>query len=383
MLGEHMLQTLKYAWDSLLFPPYHFSNNESILNRSRSGTVIPHSGSLWFSAVQSKLLARKYVFPTADTDGEECANAFANISLSDSTPENFQNLNFKDIELFAGLNDPYDTERLQSFRDCVFLTEPRELLSINFNDPHHIRKCLFGDNRCLLEITCTRDGYFHAIAAWFRVQLDDDIVLCSAPDDSNSKNCCWDQAIFPCKKSYRVVPGSKISLFSDWTDGKVVFDILQVTHPDLPVPNHEPLSLQAPLNFITMLNDMNLLEHMKHSAGKFIEQFHGHRSLRIMDMFPVPIFGLTVLRNVHLINEFLADVKLACVVQSQEEVKIIKKIAVCNQIPLTRISFILIEDLDEQITGISNQYFDVIVMNLLHSEGDLNEDVISHVNTLR
>lgn len=381
MLGEHILQSLKYAWDHLLLPPYQFDANKPICN-VKNGIVIPHSGSLWFSALQSNLLAKKYVYPLTEFSADDCVNAFANISLKETMPENFQNL-ILHISLFAVLNEPYDTERLQCVPDCLFITEPYELFHINFNDPSSIEKILDDCHRYTLEVTCTRHGYFHAIAAWFKVQLDESIVLCSSPDDINSKNCCWDQAIFPTFKPYRVIPGCKITLEADWTDGRVTFDVNQITYPDGTVPSEGSLPSPVPSNLIAILNDTNLLEHLKIAALSFLNQFKGQDVLRIMDLYPVPIFGLNVLRNVHLLPNVLQNVELYCVVLTVEEVTVIQRIAQQNAIPTERLNFIMADDFDNRIATMPSYSFDVILGNFIDSQGDLNEEMIGRVNALK
>lgn len=383
MLGEHMLQSLKYAWDNILLPSYKFESNKPIMNTSNNGIVIPHSGSLWFSAVQSNLLAKKYIFPLTNISADDCTNAFANVSLKESLiPENFQTLSLN-LSLFASLNEPYDTERLQSVPDCVFITEPHELFHVNFNDPAYIEKFLYNENRYTFEVTCTRNGYFHAIAAWFKVQLDESIVLSSAPDDLNSKNCCWDQAIFPTFKPHRVVPGSKIKLQTGWTDGKVTFDVNNIIYPDGTVLQENALPFPAPSNFISMLNDTSLLEHLKLAALSFINEYKNRKVLRIMDLYPVPIFGLIVLRNAHLLRSNFRNVELVCCVSSKEEITVIKRIAQINNISDEKITFILAEEFDDTVANLQSFSFDVVLVNFIDYTGDLNEEMITRVNTLK
>lgn len=384
MLGESMLQSIKHAWDHLLLPPYKFDSDKPVRNTNNNGIVIPHSGSLWFSAIQSNLVAKKYIFPITDSLTDDCASAFANISLKENiVPENFQTLSLHCLNLFAALNEPYDTERLQCVPDCTFITEPRELFYVNFNDPEYIKKFLYHQNRCTVEITCTREGYFHAIAAWFKVQLDETIELCSAADGINSKNCCWDQAIFPSFKPYRVVPGCKITLIADWADGKVTFDVSNIAYPDGSMLQEITLPFPVPSNFIAMLNDANLLEQLKVAALCFIKTFTGKDMLRIMDLYPVPIFGLNVLRNMHLLGASFRNIELVCVVQSQEEVAVIGKIAQLNGINVQKLTFIISEDFDDKIANLSPFSFDVILANFIDPQGDLNEEMIGRVNTLK
>jgi len=370
MLGEHMLQTLQYAWQNLLHPPYKISSPPI----QPSGLVIPHSGSLWFTLVQSRQLARKYMFPLTDIDAEDCTKAFANISLKDNTVGNFQPLRFQNM--FVKLDEPYDTERMQMLSDCAFLTESCQLFDINFNNPEQIEKCLGCENQCSFEVTCIADGYFHAIVAWFQVYLDEDIYLCSAPDDPNADTCCWDQAVFPCHRAVHVVPGCKILLSSDWARGKMTFRAEKITYPDGRSCFMQTEAMKVPSSFVSMLNDTNLLEHLRIAALKFLEDFQEREDgLSILDSFPVPVFGLTVLRNLHLVSNRLkkeGEVTLLCIVESEDAAELIRKMAEYNGIPGKYLLFISEDDSwQDKLNS-----FDAVILNFLDREGDLNEKIM-------
>lgn len=366
MLGERLLQTLQYAWQNLLKP---------------SGVVIPHGGNLWFRLVQSGVLARKYMFPLDSVIAEDCVNAFANISLKNSAEENFQPLNFPN--LFVELDEPYDTERLQMLPDCTFLTEPYPSPYVDFNCPEQIEECLRCENRFSFVVTCTVGGYFHAIAAWFSVNVDEEFVLCSSPDNPHSKNCCWDQAVFPCHRAYPVVPGCRISITSDWIEGRVGFLVQQITYPDGSTRSMQTDAIKVPTSFVSMLNDSNLLDHLRTSAVKFLEGFKGEEELHILDTFPVPVFGLTVLRNIHLINRSLKKIRLVFIVESEDAAEVISKMAEYNAIPLEYVSFLLEDDLDVQLSQFTSAFFDAVILDLLDKEGDLKESIIGCIRLLK
>lgn len=376
MLGEHMLQTLQYAWKNLLYSPYI----SGMPITQPSSLVIPRRGTLFFTVVQSGRLARKYLYPLNGIDAEDCANALANISLKDHTPENFLSLNL--ANLHVELDEPYDTERLQMLSDCVYLTEPRHLYHINFNNPTEIELFLKQDTQCTFEVECIVDGYFHAIVAWFRVDLDDNIQLSNAPNDPNAKSCCWDQAVFPSHQAYRLEPGCKISIHAKCIEGKMAFQADRITYLNGSTCLMQVESKKAPDNFVTMLNDTNLLEHLKIAAVKFLNGFKGANELRILDTFPVPIFGLTVLRNIHLINRSMTDLKLVCVVEREDAALRIKEIIEHNGIPVNCVVFISENDLNGKGNEFSEGYFDAVILNVLDKEGDLNESTIGRIPLL-
>ncbi len=381
MLGEHMLQSLKYAWDYLLRPPFPFHDADPISNVNSNGIVIPFSGCLWFVAVQSRILAKNYIFPLPYTNTEECTSTFANFSLED-IPENFNSLKMT-VQLCALLNDPYDTERLQLLPDCTYLTAPQKLVCINFNNPEEIDKCLQTGNQIIFDVPCTQEGYIHLIGTWFQVQLDENVALCSAPSDVNANNCCWDQAIFPCMKSHYVMSDSKVKILGDWSGGKVSFDIKQISHPNGEIINNDAIPMTAPSACISMLNDANLIAHLTKAAIRFIQSYRATDCVRILDLYPVPVFGLTVLGNAHLMHSFSSKLELVSVVNSSEEKNVILKIAESNNIPLSALIFIEEENFEVSITNSSDGWFDAVIVNMIGTEGDLSECWISRINLLK
>lgn len=383
MLGEHILHTLNHAWKYLLKPPRTSDPNESTAEANSNGTVIPQGGSLWLRLIQSPSLARNYMFPLNDTNADDCAATLANISLKGSGETvDFHDLQISRIYLRTSSNEPYDTERLQDLPDCNFLSQSHHLFHINFNDPAQIENCLTNRNRVIFDLTCTGEGYLHAIGAWFNIQLDESISISSAPDSLNSINCCWDQAVFPCTKPFKVFPGSKVNIVSDWSEGKVTLLVHQITHPNGDTITMDNSALPVSFDCVTLLNDYKLVEHLKESALKFVKA-HQQKSLKIMDLYPIPIFGLTVLRNLPCIGLAHSDALVVCVVKSPAEEELIKSIAKSNAIPLGCLSFVNVEDFDAAMSGTWQQYFDTILVNFLESDGVINEEAVCRISSLK
>ncbi|KAM7249194.1 hypothetical protein ACFE04_011159 [Oxalis oulophora] len=169
------------------------------------------------------------------------------------------------------------------------------------------------------------DCYLHAIGAWFNIQLDESISISSAPDSLNSINCCWTKQFF------------------------------LITHP----------------NGDTITMDNSALPA------------HQQKSLKIMDLYPIPIFGLTVLRNLPCIGLAYSDALVVCVVKSPAEEELIKSIAKSNAIPLGCLSFVNVEDFDAAMSGTWQQYFDTILVNFLESDGVINEEAVCRISSLK
>lgn len=383
MLGEQILRTLNHAWKYLLKPPCTSDSIDSTSKKNSNGIVIPHSGSLWLSLIQSPSLARNYMFPLIDTSADDCADTLANISLKDSEEMvDFHDLRISRIHLRTSSNEPYDTERLQDLPDCKFLSQSHNLLHINFNDPAQIENCLCSRNRILFDLTCTCEGYLHAIAAWFNIQLDESISISSAPDSPNLNNCCWDQAVFPCTKPFKVFCGSKVSILSDWTEGKVTLQVQHITHPNETTALIDNSPSPVSFDCLTLLNDKKLVDYLKNSALVFVKSYQ-RKTLRMMDLYPIPVFSLTVLCNLRFVGVACADVEVVCVVKSPIEEELIKTIANSNAIPLCCLKFVNVDDFDAAIGGTWKQYFDTILVNFLDSDGVINEEAVCRISSLK
>lgn len=383
MLGERILHTLNHAWKYLLKPPCMSDPNESTPKENSYGTVIPHGGSLWLRLIQSPSLAKNYMFPLIETNADDCAATLANISLKESEETvDFHDLQISKIYLRASSNEPYDTERLQDLPDCNFLSQSHHFLHINFNDPAQIENCLSNRNRVMFDVTCTCEGYLHAIGAWFNIQLDETISISSAPDSLTSNNCCWDQAVFPSKKPFKIFPGSKVSILSDWSKGKVTLQVHYITHPNEIAFMVDNSALPVSFDCLTLLNDNKLVEHLKNSALKFVKA-HQQKTLKIMDLYPIPVFGLTVLRNLRSIGLACSDAELVCVVKSYDVKELIETIAKSNAIPLDCLSFVKVCDFDAAISETWQQYFDTILVSFLESDGVINDEAVCHISSLK
>ncbi|MDH3583111.1 MAG: methyltransferase domain-containing protein [Phycisphaerae bacterium] len=62
---------------------------------------------------------------------------------------------------------------------------------------------------CRLEFVANRDCQFNALAAWFRAQLDDNILLCNGPADRDTH---WGRTIFPIGRTISVHRGMPVEV---------------------------------------------------------------------------------------------------------------------------------------------------------------------------
>jgi len=87
--------------------------------------------------------------------------------------------------------EPYSTECLNRLRGGFkALSCPFRVTEYDFNNPSSLNK----ERNISFEIPATCDGQVDAIAAWFDLQLDEEITLSTGPSDDS---LCWEQAVFP------------------------------------------------------------------------------------------------------------------------------------------------------------------------------------------
>nr|CAD7463573.1 unnamed protein product [Timema tahoe] len=159
LFGEHILQTVSHAWDSLLVP---------------GGRVIPAGATLWVCAVECPHLAARYQL-------EE-----------DST-----GLDWRGIHLYSAGEEQYDCEDMNSLPGGFrFLTEPVPALLVDFNDPEQLQQILSGKRNNTKVCEVLKSGEVHVVLAWFTLQLDAQEELSTCPIDEHKAEC-WDQAVFP------------------------------------------------------------------------------------------------------------------------------------------------------------------------------------------
>ncbi|XP_071439633.1 protein arginine N-methyltransferase 9-like [Hetaerina americana] len=237
LLGEHVLTILSDAWKRLLLPPcegFHSRkktpdsssphgmedvekesgsnekqppsdhNTDPMWNQcfwryvpggsSRGhGIVIPFGASVCLAAIECHSLSLRYhLHPVAFIH---------------------QHLKFPKtvIASYAGnydLGDLYDAEDLHQLPGGFrYLGDPAEAIYVNFNDPEEIEARLSGSFPAeVLRVTASSSGRIDAVAAWFILNVDEDIKLVTAP----GKGSCWEQAVFPLYPPISVMEGQTI-----------------------------------------------------------------------------------------------------------------------------------------------------------------------------
>ncbi|KAG8230595.1 hypothetical protein J437_LFUL004508, partial [Ladona fulva] len=158
------------------------------------GIVVPFGATVCLAGIECHSLSLRYILHS---------NSYVH-----------QNLNIPGIITATARNihgdeeDPYDAEDLANlpggFRQLV---DPQEAVYVNFNDPEEIEDRLSGNlPEETLEVKVSKSGRLDAVAAWFVLDVDEDIKLTTAP----GKGSCWEQAIYPLYPPIHVTEGQTL-----------------------------------------------------------------------------------------------------------------------------------------------------------------------------
>ncbi|XP_025198739.1 protein arginine N-methyltransferase 9-like [Melanaphis sacchari] len=269
LFGEHILTTLKHAWDKLLLPPKSNVNPEL-----PHGCVIPHHAKVYAVPIQCSYVRKRNLFY-----GKE-------------------QLYFKQLNLCSTTNEPYDCEKLSQLPGgYIFLAAPQVVMDINFNDPSQINKLLNTQNVNIksMKYSITQSGNVDAIISWFVVNLTEDISINTI--DEKNENCCWEQALFVSKSNRRVEQGDELCVLHNWEDDHYVLKI----DDEISNPKFIPLDKEI----IAFLNDINQVEGYIKAAKQWYKNNKSLKNIRILDTCPFPIFGIEILSLATSTNNYI------------------------------------------------------------------------------
>ena len=182
LLGEGILATVEHAWANLLMPSIDGLQHS---NAKPVSKVIP-AGAVVYAMVimcddirhqtrNKPIISGINMFPECSIGGE----------LMEQKSETASSGSVQD-QL-----EPYSTECLNKLRGGFkALSCPFKVTGYNFNNPSSLNKT----RNISFEIPATCDGRVDAIAAWFDLQLDEEITLSTGP---SGDSLCWEQAVFP------------------------------------------------------------------------------------------------------------------------------------------------------------------------------------------
>ncbi|XP_046387925.1 protein arginine N-methyltransferase 9-like [Ischnura elegans] len=414
LLGEHVLTILSDAWKRLLLPPCKaFLSNKKTQNppgkeelgETSSEDLLPSKhteGKMWnqcfwrYEPSSSSAVGHGIVIPFG---ASVCLAAIECHSLSlryhlHSAAFVRQHLKFPEtvIANYAGdceIGDIYDGEDLDhlpgGFR---YLGEAEEATYVNFNDPEEIEARLHGSFPSeRLTVTASSSGRIDAVAAWFILDVDEDIKLVTAP----GKGSCWEQAVFPLCPPLMVTEGQtieytvsnsgkKLAVSAKIVENRGRLSEAELADNDLhslmenfstSTISSPPLNenLFLPENVIALLNNNHWIKGLVAAAEKAAKL---GKVEAVLDVSPFPVFGL------FLMKMGAAERLVWCTSGEESQISsnelILKEVASLNGIKKQNVMC----QLDPTMQG----EFDVIYVDLVDSTGELQELAITKLPSL-
>ena len=291
LLGEHVLAILDHAWDKLLH------------DKSR---VIPGK-------------ARIYT-------------CLANVETI-SPNNNFGSLNLEAIQVTPEEREPYDCHNLEPEQ---LASQRQFLMEIDFNDKKQVRDLLKTGVKIKQQFN-SGDLEYNCAALWFELIFDDEIKISTEP---KKDFCCWNQAIYPLKKSQ---------------ESQVELEFSIKGHIEL--IKNEATSLRMP-------NEMcKFLRYAKNSTDPY------PKVETILDFNDVPLKSLDMLRR----QKATKLTMFMWTDDAKAKVDLVTEIANQNNIDLSRIDGIsLIQPPDD--------LYDLVAFDPVLPSGRLNSKVLQQLS---
>ncbi|XP_053980869.1 protein arginine N-methyltransferase 9-like isoform X1 [Hylaeus volcanicus] len=250
LFGEHVV-------------PSMISVHRNILDRN--GTVVPMSATLYVAAV-------------------ECEYIRYRSSVVFEKVKKFCPLNFDNISVLLD-DEYYDTENLKNVK-ITYITEPRVLFTVNFNDLLDLQQFNVDGVKNMINVKCRHNGTIDGLVTWFKLNLDEEITI-----DTSERKSCWQTAIFPALPKL-FMQGDTIRI-----KGEILKRKLKCSYSSNDAKfndyDNRTFLYRVPKEVITFLNDFEyiklLTEVSKSQVNKEISC--------ILDTSPFPIYGLMLLKE--------------------------------------------------------------------------------------
>ena len=183
LLGEGILTTMEHAWADLLMP----LTTGDMKHTKPVSKVIPASAVVYAMAVMCNDIKNQ----TRSKPMISGINMFPEHSIGGELMEQKSEMVPSGGTCIRDQLEPYSTECLNRLRGVFTpLSSPFKVTEYDFNNASSLTK----KRNLSFAIPAICDGRVDAIAAWFDLQLDEEITLSTGPNDDS---LCWEQAVFP------------------------------------------------------------------------------------------------------------------------------------------------------------------------------------------
>ncbi|XP_061408359.1 protein arginine N-methyltransferase 9 [Lethenteron reissneri] len=247
LLGEGIVESLIHAWQHLLLPPpptATVNGADAGVGDAGCGQVIPAGATVYACAVECPEIRRYHRLCVREACGTRLDTGVAFRSLvglpprigrdtptnDDEDDDDEEGEEGKDADNEGSCREPYTTERMSRVPGgYTFLCDPFPVLAVDFNNPQELEG-LFSraPERRGARVTC--GGTLDAIVAWFRLRLDEESSLSTAPGEDS----CWEQAVYPATpvrgwNGYTVREGDTLEIEAACRDGHLGLSCVSVT----------------------------------------------------------------------------------------------------------------------------------------------------------
>ncbi|XP_012272550.1 protein arginine N-methyltransferase 9 [Orussus abietinus] len=234
----------------------------NLLAKNSEGIVIPMWAALYVAAVESEHIRLRS-------------------SIEWDKSKRFSFLNFENVSLLPD-DEYYDSENLENVK-INYITEPKEILRVHFNDVQELQEFTRDGIKGVLRCKCRYDGVVDGLVAWFKLHLDETVTI-----DSSQGKSCWQLAVFSAATT-SCQEGDELTITAEVSQCKLKCSYVSAKK------NLEPSTTvyRVPKEVIAFLNDSEFVNSLV-SIGKS----QNDKSIKtVLDTSPFPVYGLTMAKT--------------------------------------------------------------------------------------
>jgi type II protein arginine methyltransferase len=278
--------------------------------------------------------------------GFSSMSLMANQTLLNDTIREY--LFLDNVQLVGKHDEPYDSEYVDSISDFKLVTSTASTIEVDFNDLDSMEKHFDGSTTKSFEVESkVKNDYIDGFITWFKLYLDEKDEENFILTEPKAKTC-WNQAIFKLKERILLEKDQLLELSISCKNG-----ILELQHDIDETPETEIFEVDPCV--LKFLNDEDYLRELEFAVSK-----HDHKLINGLDLSPFPYVGILLLKESRL-------EKLWCLKSIENLAKLIAKKNLIDES-----KFVFIEDIE----NVTDTKFELIILNLFHPLGDLENELI-------
>ncbi|XP_038209128.1 protein arginine N-methyltransferase 9-like [Zerene cesonia] len=317
LFGEHILTALSHAWQNLLH---------------QEAKVLPASAEFYVMGVECQNIIDKYQLCQAAKD--------------------LLNIPSLNVHVFQ-FDETYDCEDINLFKTLKYMTEPKCLMTVDFNDPNSIEDKLKNTEPYITQLAVNQNGELSTIIGWFNLNLSEKYQLTTDPR-SDTRATAWDQAIFFDHIPKKVNDDQRLVYKFTLQSGKIAL----VQDCNLKI-------IRVTLEILRFLNDIEFMKKIMSCLGLacvYLGQLAEISDMCIADLSPFPMFGLQMLKR--------GAKSLVCCVKSEEDKQFFDEVFKSNDIDISRITYLFGTGWNKD--SFNEDKYHAIFCNILEVAGDID-----------